>query len=88
MTSHTTPRLSTRELQTLKLIAFGFTNKEIAGTLSLSVKTVEAHKANGMRKLGFASRRDIVRFAIMQDWYHELSEQSADQNPRELAGSA
>ena len=44
--------LSEREAEVLRLIASGYSNKEIAGQLSLSVKTVEAHKANAMRKLG------------------------------------
>jgi DNA-binding NarL/FixJ family response regulator len=39
--------------------------------LDLSVKTVEAHKANGMRKLNMRGRIDIVRYAILQGWLHE-----------------
>ena len=63
----TTP-LSPRETEVLRLIAWGNTNKEIAARLDLSVKTVEAHKANGMRKLGMRSRVDIVRYAVLHDW--------------------
>jgi two-component system response regulator NreC len=66
----TTP-LSPRETEVLRLIAWGNTNKEIAARLTLSVKTVEAHKANGMRKLGMRGRIDIVRYAILQGWLHE-----------------
>jgi len=55
----------------LKLIAFGYSNKEIATRLNLSVKTVEAHKANAMRKLGIASRIDIVKYAILQNWLQD-----------------
>ena len=36
--------------------------------LDLSVKTVEAHKANAMRKLGLTGRIDIVKYAILQGW--------------------
>jgi DNA-binding NarL/FixJ family response regulator len=46
-------------------------NKEIAAQLELSVKTVEVHKANAMRKLGLRRRIDIVRFAIIQGWMGE-----------------
>lgn len=66
----TTP-LSPRETEVLRLIAWGNTNKEIAALLDLSVKTVEAHKANGMRKLSMHGRIDIVRYALLQGWLHE-----------------
>jgi two-component system response regulator NreC len=66
----TTP-LSPRETEVLRMIAWGNTNKEIAGRLDLSVKTVEAHKANGMRKLGMRGRIDIVRYALLHGWLHE-----------------
>jgi DNA-binding NarL/FixJ family response regulator len=66
----TTP-LSPRETEVLRLIAWGNTNKEIAAQLDLSVKTVEAHKANGMRKLGMRGRIEIVRYALLQGWLHE-----------------
>ena len=62
------PRLSPRETTVLHLIAWGFTNKEIASRLHLSVKTVEAHKANAMRKLGVASRAEVVRTAVEWGW--------------------
>ena len=60
--------LSEREAEVLRLIAAGYSNKEIAGRLSLSVKTVEAHKANAMRKLGLRGRIDIVKYAVLQGW--------------------
>src|SRR4051812_13289318 len=60
--------LSDREASVLRLIASGYSNKEIAGQLSLSVKTVEAHKANAMRKLGLRGRIDIVKYAVLQGW--------------------
>src|SRR5437867_2554942 len=59
---------SERESDVLRLIASGHSNKEIAGRLSLSVKTVEAHKANAMRKLGLTGRIDIVKYAVLQGW--------------------
>jgi DNA-binding NarL/FixJ family response regulator len=64
--AHSEP--SEREQEVLRLIAWGHSNKEIAAQLSLSVKTVEAHKANAMSKLRMHSRIDIVRYAILQGW--------------------
>lgn len=61
-------QLSEREQEVLRLIAWGHSNKEIAARLDLSVKTVEAHKANAMRKLDMRSRIDIVRYAVLQGW--------------------
>jgi two-component system response regulator NreC len=62
---------SEREREVLRLIAWGHSNKEIAARLDLSVKTVEAHKANAMRKLGMTSRIDIVRYAVLQGWLQD-----------------
>jgi len=63
--------LSPRELEVLQLLARGYANREIAAELGISVKTVDAHKANGMGKLGMTSRIELVRFAILQGWLHE-----------------
>lgn len=63
--------ITDREAEVLRLISFGFSNKEIGTQLDLSVKTVEAHKANAMRKLGITSRIDIVKYAILRDWLHD-----------------
>ncbi len=63
--------LSNRESEVLRLIALGYSNKEIAASLSLSVKTIEVHKANAMRKLNIASRIDLVRYAIFQGWMQD-----------------
>jgi DNA-binding NarL/FixJ family response regulator len=60
--------ITERESGVLRLIASGYSNKEIAARLSLSVKTVEAHKANAMRKLGLSGRIDIVKYAVLQGW--------------------
>jgi DNA-binding NarL/FixJ family response regulator len=65
------PAATERETEVLRLIARGYSNKEIAAELDLSVKTVEVHKANGMRKLGLRGRVDIVRFAILQGWLQD-----------------
>ena len=60
--------LTDREAEVLRRIASGYSNKETAARLSLSVKTVEAHKANAMSKLELRSRIDIVRYAILRGW--------------------
>jgi DNA-binding NarL/FixJ family response regulator len=62
------PWISKREEEVLRLIGWGYSNKEIAAHLDISVKTVEAHRANAMRKLDLHSRIDIVRFALTQGW--------------------
>jgi DNA-binding NarL/FixJ family response regulator len=66
-----TAEVSDRELEVLRLIAWGHSNKEIASRLDLSVKTIEVHKANAMKKLGMTSRIDIVRYAVLQGWLQD-----------------
>jgi two-component system response regulator NreC len=56
--------LSEREKEILALIAKGFSNKEIAEQLIISVKTVESHKSNVMEKLGLKTRPELVKFAV------------------------
>jgi DNA-binding NarL/FixJ family response regulator len=58
--------LSTREREVLQLIAEGNTNIVIAEKLTLSVRTVEAHRAHIMTKMRFNSQSDLVRYAIQQ----------------------
>ena len=60
--------LSDREIQVISLVASGFTNKEIANQLAISVKTVETHKANSMEKLSLRSRAEIVDYARFRGW--------------------
>ena len=60
--------LSQREIQVLSLVANGYTNKEIANELSISVKTVETHKTNCMQKLDLKSRAEIVDYARFRGW--------------------
>ena len=63
-----TPELTEREAQVLRLIAAGHAHKEIAARLSLSAKTVDAHKANAMRKLDLNGRIDVIKYAVLQGW--------------------
>lgn len=59
--------LSNREQEVLPLVAIGYGNKEIADKLFISVKTVEAHKANMMSKLGLTTRPELVQYAIKKN---------------------
>ena len=60
--------LSERENEVLLRVAQGYSNREIAGQLRISVKTVESHKANSSTKLGLRTRAEIVRYALDQGW--------------------
>jgi two-component system response regulator NreC len=65
------PRLTERESEVLRLIAIGHSNKEVATQLKISVKTVEVHKANAMRKLGLTGRVDVIRYGVLQGWLYD-----------------
>jgi DNA-binding NarL/FixJ family response regulator len=58
--------LTPREREIVQLLAEGKSNKETAAVLGISVKTVEAHRANLMRKMGFGSLSDLVRYAVRE----------------------
>jgi DNA-binding NarL/FixJ family response regulator len=63
--------LTPRETEVLRLIAQGFTNKEIAARLGIAVKTIETHRARGMEKLGLQSRAAVVRLALDRGWLQD-----------------
>ncbi len=58
------PVLSARETDVLRLMALGHTNREIGEQLSLSVRTVETHRAHVQQKLGLSSRPELTRYAL------------------------
>ncbi len=58
--------LTDREKQVLKLVAEGHSNKEVAETLDISVKTAMSHREHIMQKLDLHSRTDLIKFAIAQ----------------------
>jgi two-component system response regulator NreC len=60
--------LTSREQEVMRLLAEGRTVREVAGELALSVKTVEAHKLNLMRKLDIHNRASLVEYAAQQGW--------------------
>lgn len=66
--------LSPRESDVLRFTAQGFGNKEIAGRLDVSIKTVETYKARAAEKLGLRSRAAIVRYGAAQGWLEGLVE--------------
>ncbi len=63
--------LSNRESVVLRLIARGYSNKDIAEQLETSVKTIETQKANALRKLNISGRNEIVNYAVLQGWLQE-----------------
>ena len=60
--------LSEREIDVLRLLAQGFTSKEIADRLAIGIKTVETYKSRATTKLDLRTRAQIVRFAAVQGW--------------------
>jgi DNA-binding NarL/FixJ family response regulator len=60
--------LSEREKEVLTGLAWGYSNKEIADQLKLSVKTVETYKVRVAEKLGLRSRTEMVQYALRQGW--------------------
>ncbi|HEU4917943.1 MAG TPA: response regulator transcription factor [Acidimicrobiia bacterium] len=67
-TNQTEP-LTDRELEVLRLAARGLANKEIAGSLGVSVRTVEAHLSHVFRKLELGSRTEAVLHGLRQGWF-------------------
>jgi DNA-binding NarL/FixJ family response regulator len=60
--------LSDREEQVIRLIALGYSNKEIAAQLRLSVKTVETYKGRSLEKLNVRTRVGLVEYAARRGW--------------------
>ena len=58
------PTLTERELDVLQLLASGMSNKETAGVLDVSTRTIESHRNHIMDKMKFDSFSDLVRFAL------------------------
>jgi two-component system NarL family response regulator len=58
------PELTTRETEVLRHIARGHTNKEIGSNLGLSVRTIETHRENLIRKTGLATVAELTRYAV------------------------
>lgn len=57
-------QLTAREQEILSYLALGYTNREIAEELYLSIKTIETHRSNIMKKLNLSTRSDLVKYAL------------------------
>ena len=66
--------LTDREREVLQLIAEGFGNQEIATACCISVKTVEAHKTNMMKKLSLGTRNELLMYAVRQGVSEAIAE--------------
>jgi DNA-binding NarL/FixJ family response regulator len=63
--------LSDREKEVLSLVAWGYSNKEAADQLKVSVKTVETYRVRIAEKLGLRSRTQLVQYALRQGWLND-----------------
>lgn len=63
--------LTSRELEVMTMVAQGYTSTDIANQLSISHRTVDVHRANIMRKLGFKSKTELVRYALQHGNQHK-----------------
>jgi len=73
---HNLPRvsvtsLSEREAEVIRMIAHGYTAKEMAAQLQLSPRTLETYKARAMSKLNLRSRADLIRYALRSGWLRD-----------------
>ena len=69
--------LSAQEERVVQLIALGYSNKEIAAKMCLSVKTVETYKTRAMEKLGVKTRVALVQYAVRRGWLNPEPPESA-----------
>jgi DNA-binding NarL/FixJ family response regulator len=60
--------LSERETEVIRMIALGYSNKEIAAELNLSIKTIDTYKARAQEKLQLYTRAALVRYALERGW--------------------
>jgi two-component system response regulator NreC len=65
-----TAQLTPREYEVAVLMAYGYTNREVAGRLVISVRTAESHRMHLMEKLGARTRSDVVRWALDHELIH------------------
>jgi DNA-binding CsgD family transcriptional regulator len=64
--------LTEREADVVRLIALGYTAKEIAGHLGVTAKSVETYKARACEKLNMKTRAQLVRYAASQGWLSQV----------------
>ena len=63
--------LSSREQEVLRLITQGYTNKDIAKTLALSIRTVERYRSSIMKKMGLQNRTELIVYAVTHGFLHQ-----------------
>ena len=73
-TSNGGAELTKRELEVLRLVALGYSNKEIAWRAAVSVKSIETYKARATEKLNLHSRAQIVQYAVAHGWMNIIDE--------------
>lgn len=66
--------LTDREREVFRLIAFGYSHKEIAGRLGITSKSVETYKMRASEKLDIRTRAKIVQYAMLQGWLQDMIE--------------
>lgn len=66
-------RLTEREHEVLRLIALGFSSKEVAGKLGVTAKSVETYKLRASEKLNIRTRSKIVEYGMMQGWFQNAT---------------
>ncbi|HEY9790116.1 MAG TPA: response regulator transcription factor [Candidatus Obscuribacterales bacterium] len=66
--------LSARETTVVRMVAEGYTNREIADKLRISVKSVETYRSRSVSKLGLNRRADLVRYALEKGWLRSRSQ--------------
>jgi DNA-binding NarL/FixJ family response regulator len=64
----TGPKLTTREREVAQLLAEGESTRTISEILTISVKTVETHRMNIMKKLNARNQTDIIKYALKKGW--------------------
>ncbi|QEL17685.1 DNA-binding response regulator [Limnoglobus roseus] len=69
LASHT---LSERETAVIRSLALGYSNKQIAQQMGVSMKTIETYKTRALEKLGVRTRVEIVRYAAGRGWFNDL----------------
>jgi len=68
MSSDSVSKITSREIEVLRLIADGCSNKEIAKRLNISVRTVETHRKNLMQKLNVKSVAGLIKYSIANNF--------------------
>jgi DNA-binding NarL/FixJ family response regulator len=72
--------LSAREREVMEYLARGYTNREIASKLAISIKTVDTHRGHVLKKLRLRNNSDLTRFAIQHGYVTPSVSQSSPSN--------